>query len=171
MLIPQEIGSPRADPGLGGNSTPGGVERAGASSPQALSDAEKWKRHADRKKVWREKNKEHHNEYMREYQRAWKARNRDRLKEYRKAWKTGEKAGTLVGLMASQGGRCKLCGEDLKEARHLDHKIPRSKGGQSALDNYQYLCPPCNIAKGTFTNDEFFEHIRRILLFNGKWYE
>lgn len=30
-----------------------------------------------------------------------------------------------------------------------DHIIPRAKGGKNHLSNYQTMCEPCNIAKGT----------------------
>jgi 5-methylcytosine-specific restriction endonuclease McrA len=42
--------------------------------------------------------------------------------------------------------RCQNCGgwEDLG----VDHKMPRSKGGEDTLDNLQAMCNPCNSAKG-----------------------
>lgn len=61
--------------------------------------------------------------------------------------------------------------EGLERDRHLDHKTPRSRGGKSEMENYQYLCPPCNMAKGARTVEEYLEHCRRVLLFNGKWWE
>ena len=30
----------------------------------------------------------------------------------------------------------------------VDHRIPKSKGGASALDNLQLMCAPCNHRKG-----------------------
>jgi 5-methylcytosine-specific restriction endonuclease McrA len=30
---------------------------------------------------------------------------------------------------------------------HVDHIIPRSKGGKDEMDNYQTLCHKCNIGK------------------------
>ena len=37
----------------------------------------------------------------------------------------------------------------------VDHKVPMSRGGSNNIDNIQFLCRPCNIAKGSKTNDEW----------------
>jgi hypothetical protein len=43
--------------------------------------------------------------------------------------------------------RCQICGDwhDLT----IDHVYPRSKGGQTVLENLQTLCRSCNSRKGT----------------------
>jgi len=33
-----------------------------------------------------------------------------------------------------------------------DHIIPKSKGGKDALTNYQTMCSPCNVQKGSKVN-------------------
>jgi len=45
--------------------------------------------------------------------------------------------------------KCVSCGRttDNGIVLHVDHIIPRSKGGQDHLDNYQTLCNICNIGK------------------------
>jgi len=43
---------------------------------------------------------------------------------------------------------CQLCGTT-EEPFHIDHIIPRSKGGTSDMDNLQVLCKRCNLAKGS----------------------
>jgi hypothetical protein len=45
--------------------------------------------------------------------------------------------------------RCVACGHSAEEGRilHVDHIIPRSKGGKDEIDNYQTLCDICNIGK------------------------
>lgn len=45
--------------------------------------------------------------------------------------------------------RCVACGRNSENGLilHIDHIIPRSKGGQDHLDNYQTLCETCNIGK------------------------
>lgn len=45
--------------------------------------------------------------------------------------------------------RCLSCGRSSEDdiILHIDHIIPRSKGGQDHIDNYQTLCDICNIGK------------------------
>lgn len=46
------------------------------------------------------------------------------------------------------GGRCALCGATKDETTlHVDHIVPRSRGGKNTLDNLQVLCAACNQAK------------------------
>ena len=51
-------------------------------------------------------------------------------------------------VLARDGHMCQLCGTT-EEPFHIDHIIPRSKGGTSDLDNLQVLCKRCNLAKGS----------------------
>ncbi|MEN6337362.1 MAG: HNH endonuclease signature motif containing protein [Phycisphaerales bacterium] len=56
--------------------------------------------------------------------------------------------------------RCAICGERVKfggitcspfdhiTAGHVDHILPRSRGGQNDEDNLQLLCIRCNCSKG-----------------------
>lgn len=47
--------------------------------------------------------------------------------------------------------RCCACGaspaKDPSVELHVDHIVPWSKGGETALDNLQTLCSKCNIGK------------------------
>jgi len=45
--------------------------------------------------------------------------------------------------------KCVSCGRSAHDdvILHVDHIIPRSKGGQDTLENYQTLCSVCNIGK------------------------
>lgn len=45
--------------------------------------------------------------------------------------------------------KCVACGRNSETGAvlHIDHIIPRSKGGQDHIDNYQTLCETCNIGK------------------------
>jgi 5-methylcytosine-specific restriction endonuclease McrA len=45
--------------------------------------------------------------------------------------------------------RCVACGRDAGAGiiLHVDHIVPRSRGGHDAVANYQTLCHLCNIGK------------------------
>lgn len=47
------------------------------------------------------------------------------------------------------GGKCRYCefAADIHYF-HLDHIIPKSKGGNSHADNLTLACPECNMRKG-----------------------
>ena len=55
------------------------------------------------------------------------------------------------------GGKCALCGASSKDGfvMHVDHVIPRSKGGKSTIDNLQVLCDVCNIGKSDRHSDRW----------------
>jgi hypothetical protein len=45
--------------------------------------------------------------------------------------------------------KCAHCGADLDGGQyHMDHIIPFSKEGRRVKNNFQPLCPPCNLKKG-----------------------
>jgi 5-methylcytosine-specific restriction endonuclease McrA len=48
-------------------------------------------------------------------------------------------------VFARNGGRCLACGT--AERLTIDHIVPRSKGGTSAMANLQTLCSLCNSEK------------------------
>lgn len=52
--------------------------------------------------------------------------------------------------------RCELCGahED-QAALHIDHIIPRSKGGSDDISNFQSLCVTCNTSKRDRDDTDF----------------
>jgi 5-methylcytosine-specific restriction endonuclease McrA len=52
-------------------------------------------------------------------------------------------------LAILSGGCCELCGEDLPDSFHGDHKLAFSKGGPTTLRNGQATCPRCNLRKGS----------------------
>jgi hypothetical protein len=57
-------------------------------------------------------------------------------------------------VVARAGGACEYC--RLVEAAtgvtfHIEHVLPRSRGGQTALNNLALSCPGCNLAKADRT--------------------
>ena len=54
-------------------------------------------------------------------------------------------------LAERDGTMCRWCGRELdpmdRQGVHVDHIVPRSKGGTSTLDNMQLLHAKCNMAK------------------------
>ena len=54
--------------------------------------------------------------------------------------------------------RCELCGaHETQVALHIDHIIPRSKGGSDDVSNFQALCVACNTSKRDRDNTDFRE--------------
>ena len=52
--------------------------------------------------------------------------------------------------------RCELCGaHESQIALHVDHIIPRSKGGPDELSNFQALCQTCNTNKRAEDDTDF----------------
>lgn len=59
-------------------------------------------------------------------------------------------------VLRRAGGKCELCGCSSKERPlHVDHILPRSKGGKNDLANLQALCDRCNLAKGNRDATDF----------------
>jgi hypothetical protein len=52
-------------------------------------------------------------------------------------------------VLMRDGARCQLCGAEARNGAklHVDHVVPWSKGGPTALHNLRVLCHVCNIGK------------------------
>lgn len=50
-------------------------------------------------------------------------------------------------VLKAAGFACQRCGTD-DEPMHVDHIVPRARGGGNEDENLQALCYRCNIAKG-----------------------
>lgn len=117
-------------------------------------------------------------DYMVAYMRAYYAANKDDFSERARAWREAnpEKckqyhvnrkaklkkaegsfdAGDIGRMMESQNCMCSACGADLDDTGfHVDHVVPLAKGGSNWPSNLQLLCPPCNLGKGTKSNEEW----------------
>lgn len=59
-------------------------------------------------------------------------------------------------VLADSNRRCALCGASEKERPlHVDHILPRSRGGTNERTNLQVLCARCNTAKGNRDTRDF----------------
>jgi 5-methylcytosine-specific restriction endonuclease McrA len=63
----------------------------------------------------------------------------------------------LARLYKKQRGYCALTGRKLyKGSIHLDHIIPKSKGGVDELFNLRWVCEEANLAKRNLLDTDFF---------------
>ncbi len=59
-------------------------------------------------------------------------------------------------VLKAASGKCVLCGASAETAvLHVDHIVPRSKGGTNDLDNLQCLCEQCNLGKSNKDTTDF----------------
>lgn len=61
----------------------------------------------------------------------------------------------LLALWQKQGGRCGLTGLPIPGVPHLDHIVPVSEGGASTIDNLHWTHPIANMAKNSYSVDQF----------------
>ncbi|UJH95615.1 hypothetical protein [Bacillus phage vB_BtM_BMBsp2] len=61
-------------------------------------------------------------------------------------------------LYKLQEGLCGYCGCNLEEyGKHLDHKLPLSRGGLHTSSNVHWTCPDCNLSKNNKTEEEWYK--------------
>ncbi len=74
---------------------------------------------------------------------------------------TGEQ---LVALWHLQDGKCALTGVSISpDEAHLDHRIPRSKGGPHTVDNLRWVHAAANLAKGAGTDEAFYAWLDAVI--------
>lgn len=57
--------------------------------------------------------------------------------------------GVRFRVFKRDGYRCQMCGATSRTSQlHLDHKVPRAKGGSDEESNLWVLCQACNLSKG-----------------------
>jgi len=61
-----------------------------------------------------------------------------------------KKASVRAEVWDRSNGLCHYCGKEMHPIRgfHVDHVIPRCKGGTDDLSNLVASCPTCNMSKG-----------------------
>ena len=70
---------------------------------------------------------------------------------------------------ARAAGRCEYCRmyQSLQGATfHVEHVVPRSRGGHSQLDNLAWACPSCNLHKANRIESVDLVTGNQVLLFN-----
>jgi len=70
-------------------------------------------------------------------------------------------------ILSKTGGHCAYCGDDLTYwkdiAWHVEHMIPKSRGGSNKLSNLVASCHQCNFSKHTKTPAEFKKYLKQRL--------
>lgn len=59
-------------------------------------------------------------------------------------------------ILERDGYKCVICGRTEKEGYelHIDHILPKDKGGKATLENGQTLCSICNFRKKNYNQTE-----------------
>jgi len=70
-------------------------------------------------------------------------------------WAGRVTAWELMCLWRSQRGRCAISGRPLGRDAHLDHIVPKTRGGSDGIENLRWLDPWVNIARQNLTDEEF----------------
>ena len=76
---------------------------------------------------------------------------------------------TRVFITARAGGRCEYCQmhQSLQGATfHIEHVVPRVKGGQSNSNNLALACPSCNLHKADRVSSQPSSSITAVAFFN-----
>lgn len=92
------------------------------------------------------------------------------LSDIRQLWegcelslKSNVTAAKLLAMLEEQDYRCALSGRKLEpDTATLDHKVPRSVGGDHSMGNVWFLHRDVNRAKGTHTVEEFLHMCQQV---------
>ncbi len=74
----------------------------------------------------------------------------------------------LASLWKDQRGLCALSGRKLSRDAHVDHIMPRAKGGATTISNIRWLDPWVNIALQDLTDDEFRQRCTQVAEWIGR---
>jgi len=62
----------------------------------------------------------------------------------------GVTAADIIKIYLTQDCECALCGDEIileGQRTHVDHIVPRAKGGEDEIENFELVCSICNYAK------------------------
>ena len=122
-------------------------------------------------KNWRTTNLKRHKQMKTDYMNKNFFRYRAVMLKYAgSVLNTNEFATKLFWKWIRQKGRCVYTGRKLQydKTTHIDHIIPRSKGGSNHPDNLQFICSEANLAKSDLTHDDFMLLIKDIMSYSLK---
>lgn len=122
-----------------------------ASRPPAKTIEEKAVRRVaskERARAYQRQWREAHPGYMAAKRREWATQNPQKARENKRKYRYRRRQSTVDYLMKIQMNRCAYCRVRLGTDFHVDHIVPRSKGGSNKRSNLQLACEKCNIAKG-----------------------
>lgn len=148
-----------------------------ANPDKVRAASKRWREeHPDKVRAASKKWREAHPDRVAECQARYREKHPDRVREANKRrWserRTEERArnarhyaarrqAQTSGLWEKQGGMCYYCGADLSDGYHVDHFIPRARGGPDEPENLVLSCPTCNMKKHTTMPDEFIARLER----------
>lgn len=88
----------------------------------------------------------------------WVIKNYQGADQTRVRWNKAKKSLTKR-VIALKGRDCHYCGRE--NAIGIDHLTPISRGGSNQIANLVPCCASCNSRKGTKTEEEYLEHLKK----------
>jgi 5-methylcytosine-specific restriction endonuclease McrA len=71
---------------------------------------------------------------------------------------SGQQSRNRQKILEDSDNICFYCGGKYDTRYlHIDHKIPKSRGGSNKKSNLVVACQKCNLLKGTLTIEEFLK--------------
>lgn len=132
--------------------------------------AEWGRRNKDKRQVWQKRWRDANRMRQNETGSIWRKKNRAKCRQYcakRYARKRQATLGDLAEIQrvydtaaSTESVNCFYCKALIpKGERHVDHKVPLSRGGAHAAINLCVCCASCNLSKGAKTDEEFIQPI------------
>lgn len=70
-------------------------------------------------------------------------------------------------ILAKTRGCCVYCGRGLQaDLWHIEHMLPKNRGGSGRLENLWPACPSCNAKKGDKTVEEYRLYLKQHMIFD-----